>query len=157
MAAQARKRSKSTVKSTTKVVTQGTPIRFEPAHSDRKPKPNTAGVVAHEISPVGGFADFLREYAVITVAVGFAIATQAQVLIRQMLTSFIDPMYALLFNGQQLSTKTTIVHWHGREQAFAWGAFIYALLDFLFVLVVIYVVVKFFALDKLVKKDEKKK
>ncbi len=152
MAAQARKRTRGT----TKAVTQGTPIRFESPHSNRKPKPNTAVVVAHEINPVGGFAEFLREYAVITVAIGFAIAAQAQVLIKQLLTSFIDPMYALLLNGQVLSAKTTTITWHGRQQAFAWGAFVYALLDFIFVLVIIYVVIKFFALDKLAHKEKKK-
>lgn len=153
MAAQARKRTKGT----TKAVTQGTPIRFESPHSNRRPRPNTAVVVAHEINPVGGFTKFLREYAVITVAIGFAIATQAQVMIKQFLTSFVDPMYALLLNGQVLSAKTTTVTWHGRQQVFAWGAFVYALVDFIFVLVIIYIVVKFFALDKLVKKEEKKK
>lgn len=152
MAAQARKRTKGT----TKAVTQGTPIRFESPHSNRKPRPNAAVVVAHEMNPVGGFTKFLREYAVITVAIGFAIATQAQVLIKQLLASFIDPMYALLLNGQVLSAKTTTITWHGRQQAFAWGAFVYTLLDFLFVLIIIYAVVKFFALDKLTHEDKKK-
>ena len=157
MAAQARKRTNRSKKMTTEAVTQGTVIRFEQPKSGRKPKPNTAIVVAQEINPVGGFVNFLKEYAVITVAIGFAIATQAQVLIRQFLTSFVDPLYALLLNGQVLSAKTTTVAWHGREQVFAWGAFLYALVDFIFVLVIIYLVVKFFALDRLKKEEEEKK
>lgn len=153
MVAQARKRTKSSAN----VAAQGTVIRFEPASSDRKPKPSTAVIVAQEINPVGGFVNFLRDYAVITVAIGFAIATQAQVMIRQLSTSFIDPMYALLFNGGALSTKTTVITWHGRQQAFAWGAFVYSLMNLIFMLVVIYAVVKIFSLDKLAKKDEDKK
>jgi large-conductance mechanosensitive channel len=156
MAAQARKRTKRSKKNTAEAAAQGTTIRFESPSSDRKPKPSTAVIVAQEINPVSGFVGFLREYAVITVAIGFAIATQAQGLVRQLTTSFIDPLYALLFNGGTLSTKTTVLAWHGREQAFAWGAFVYSLLNFIFMLVIIYVVVKFFALDKLAKKDDKK-
>jgi len=154
MAAQTRK---PRAKRSTATVIQGTPIRFEAPNSGRKPKPNAAIVVAQEINPVSGFVGFLRDYAVITVAIGFAIATQAQGMIKQLSASFIDPAYALLLNGQVLSAKTTIITWHGREQAFAWGAFVYSLLNFMFMLVIIYLVVKFFALDKLQKPESKKK
>lgn len=141
----------------TEAIVQGTNLRFESPRSKRKPKPNPAAVVVQEINPVSGFVGFLREYAVITVAIGFAIATQAQVMIKQFSTSFIDPAYALLLNGQALSEKTATLTWHGREQIFAWGTFVYSLLNFLFMLVIIYVVVKFFALDKLQKPETKKK
>lgn len=142
------------------VIVQGTNIRFEAPKSDRKPKPNPAVVVAQEINPVSSFTTFLREYAVVTVAIGFAIATQAQVMIKQMSASFIDPAYALLLNGQSLSEKSTVVHWHGREQVFTWGAFVYSLLNLFFLLIIIFVIVKFFALDRLQKPkdaDQKKK
>ena len=105
---------------------------------------------------VGGFVNFLREHAVVSLAVGFAIATQAQALIKQLITSFIDPLYALLFNSQKLSSRSTTVHFHGREQAFPWGAFVYTFIDFLFVLMAIYFLIKLFNLDKLDKKVEKK-
>lgn len=156
MAAQARKRKKPMRPTTVEAVTTGTVIRMESPTSGRKPKPNTAVVVAQEINPVHGFVGFLKEYAVITVAIGFAIAAQAQVLIKQLSASFIDPMYALFFNGQALSVKTTVISFHGREQAFAWGAFVYSLMNFIFMLLVIFLVVKFFALDKLKKEDAKK-
>jgi large-conductance mechanosensitive channel len=139
---------------TTKVYTTGSTIRIEQPKSSRQPKPKVS-VVAKEVHAVGGFLDFLREHAVVSLAVGFAIATQAQALIRQLITSFIDPAWALVFNGQRLSAKQSIVHWHGREQLFAWGAFAYAMLDFLFVLLAMYMLVKLFGLDKLEKKKEK--
>jgi large-conductance mechanosensitive channel len=140
---------------TTKVYTTGSTIRIEQPKSSRQPKPKVSVVVAKEVHAVGGFLDFLREHAVVSLAVGFAIATQAQALIRQLITSFIDPAWALVFNGQRLSAKQSIVHWHGREQLFAWGAFAYAMLDFLFVLLAMYMLVKLFGLDKLEKKKEK--
>jgi large-conductance mechanosensitive channel len=113
-------------------------------------------VVAKEVNAVGGFLEFLREHAVVSLAVGFAIATQAQALIKQLITSFIDPAWALVFNGDKLSAKQSKIHWHGREQLFTWGAFAYAMLDFLFVLLAIYVLVKVFGLDKLEKPKKKK-
>ena len=70
-----RKRRKA---STSKMVTTGTTIRIEQPKSQRKPKPKVAVVVAQEINPVSGFVGFLREHAVVSLAVGFAIATQAQ-------------------------------------------------------------------------------
>ena len=156
MAAKARKRpSRSTIAAD--AVTPGSTIRFEKPKSNRKPKPNPAVVVVQEINPTHGFANFLRDFAVVTVAVGFMIATQAQILIKQMVTSFVDPLFALLVNGQALSAKTATVSWHGNTQTLAWGAFIYALVNFIFVLIVIYIVIKFFALDKLTKPKEDKK
>jgi large-conductance mechanosensitive channel len=142
---------------TTKVVTTGSTIRIEQPKSSRQPKTKVSVVVAKEVNAVGGFLEFLREHAVVSLAVGFAIATQAQALIRQLITSFIDPAWALAFNGDKLSAKQSIVHWHGREQLFTWGAFAYATLDFLFVLLAIYVLVKILGLDKLEKKKDKKK
>jgi len=153
MAAQRRRKVQKI--DSTEAIVQGTNLRFESPKSKRKPKPNPAVVVVKEVSPVNSFTQFLREYAVITVAIGFAIATQAQAMIRQMSTSFIDPAYALLLNGQALSEKVAVVTWHGRQQTFTWGAFVYSLLNFFFMLIVIFVVVKFFALDKLQKPKDK--
>ncbi len=105
------------------------------------------------VSAVGGFVNFLREHAVVTLAVGFAIATQAQAVIKQLISSFIDPLYGLLF-GQTLSAKSATLHLHGRTEHFAWGAFAYTLIDFLFVLAAIYAIVKVLNLDKLDKLPE---
>ncbi len=148
MAAKSRKRNK---RNTVQTVTTGTVIRLEEPKSDRKPKPNVATVMVQEINPVGGFVVFLREHAIVGLAVGFAIATQVQAMVKQLIASFIDPLYGLLFNGPKLSAKTLTLHWHGRAQEFSWGAFVYSLIDFLFVLAVIYLIIKFFNLDKLDK------
>jgi len=136
------------------VVTTGTPIRFEQPSSKRKAKHNPATVVVQEFNPVDGFVMFLREHAIVGLAVGFAIATQVQALVKQLIASFIDPMYGLFFS-QKLSDKTVILHWHGRAQVFAWGAFAYTLLDFVFIIGVIYAIIKVFNLDKWDKPKKK--
>jgi large-conductance mechanosensitive channel len=149
--AQTRRRRQA---SKTQTVVSGSTIRFEEPSSNRG-KPPVVKVVAQEMNPVTGFVGFLREHAVVGLAVGFAIATQAQSVIKQLIASFIDPLYALLVNGEKLSTKTLTLNFHGRTQQFGWGAFVYTLIDFLFVLVAIYVIIKFFNLDKLDKPKKK--
>jgi large-conductance mechanosensitive channel len=103
--------------------------------------------MAQDYNPVGGFVSFLREHAIVGLAVGFAIATQLQAVIKQLISSFINPLYGLLFNGQQLSSNTATFHWHGRQEQFGWGAFVYTLIDFLFVIAVIYVAIRIFHLE----------
>lgn len=146
-----RKRKAKTT--TARSATAGTTIRLEQPKSRRQPKPTIAKVIVQEVNPVGGFMNFLREHTVVTLAVGFAIATQAQALIKQLITSFIDPLFGLLFNGKKLSNMTFTLHFHHRSAQFGWGIFIYTLIDFLFVLLAIYLIVKIFNLDKLEKTD----
>ncbi len=131
-------------------LTTGTTIRFEQPKSKRKPRPNVAVVMAQEMNPVEGFIDFLKHYAVVGLAIGFVIGTQAQVLVKQLVSSFIDPLFKLLF-GEALNQRTFTWHFHDRSADFGWGAFLYILLNFFFVLAMIYIIVKFFKLDKLDK------
>jgi large-conductance mechanosensitive channel len=137
----------------TKVVTAGTTISFEEPKSDRG-KPPVAKVIVEEINPVGGFVSFLREYAVVGLAIGFVIGLQAQNLVRQLIASFIDPSFNLLF-GQALNQRTFTLHFHQRVANFPWGAFVYVVMNFLFVLAAIYILVKLFGLDKFEKAKKK--
>jgi|SRR5579884_667069 len=130
-------------------------VRFEEPRRRKGRKTPEKRVVVREIVPVGGFLNFLREHTVVTLAVGFAIATQAQAVIKQLIASFIDPLFGLVLNGQKLSTKTFTLQFHGRSEVFSWGAFVYAIIDFLFVLLAIYLIIKVFNLDKLEKHVEK--
>jgi large-conductance mechanosensitive channel len=106
---------------------------------------------------VQGFVGFLRERALVTLAVGFVVATQVQNVIKQLLGSFLDPLTNLLF-GAKLTTQTFTWHYHGRHEDFAWGQFVYVLIDFFIVVLTIYLLVKLFKLDKLdaPKTDAKK-
>jgi large conductance mechanosensitive channel len=137
-------RKRNTKRSSTAAVTTGSPIRMQPPKSARKPKPKA------EVHPVGGFANFLREYTVVSLAIGFVVATQVQGLVKQLVAGFVDPFTKLMF-GHALSNRTFTLHWHTRAANFAWGSFVYALIDFLIVLVVIYLIIKTFQLDKLNK------
>jgi large-conductance mechanosensitive channel len=149
--AQRKRQNKTTARS----VTTGTNFRLEQPASKRKPKPSAAKTAVKEARPVGGFADFLREYTVVSLAIGFVIATQMQGLVKQLVGGFVDPLSKLLF-GTALSQRTFTLHWHARAANFAWGDFAYELIDFLFVLILIYALIKIFKLDKLAKPKAKK-
>ena len=105
-----------------------------------------------ETNVTTGFVDFLRERAVVGLAVGFVIGSQAQTVVKQLVSSFIDPAFKLLF-GQNLSSRSFVLNLHHRHAQFGWGVFVYDLLDFLFLLIIIYLIIKIFKLDRLEKSD----
>jgi large-conductance mechanosensitive channel len=146
MAAKPRSRKKSANQSS--VSTAGSSIRIEVPQSSRHHQSKTRVVVSPAIIPASGFVQFLREHAIVGLAIGFVIGTQVQTLVKQLIDSFINPAFKLLF-GEALTAKASELHFRGRVASFGWGSFAYALLDFLFVLVAVYMIVKSLKLDKL--------
>lgn len=98
----------------------------------------------------GGFTDFLREKAVVGLAVGFIIGQQAQGLIKQFVESFITPLLNVVV-GDDLQKRTIKIGSGSNVESLTWGKFLYILISFIFVLFTVYVVVKIFKLDKLDK------
>ena len=76
-----------------------------------------------------------------------------KVLSKQLITSFIDPLFGLFF-GATLSTRSFTLTFHGHTEKFTMGAFVYALINFLFIVLVLYIIIKVFNLDKLDKTVE---
>jgi len=105
---------------------------------------------------VGGFANFLREYAVVGLAIGFVVGQQANAVMKQLVDSFVKPWVAVLF-GDDLNKRVAVLHHGTAPVPLPWGAFIYSFIDFFFVVVAIYVVIKLFRLDKLKKRTKKRK
>jgi large conductance mechanosensitive channel len=103
---------------------------------------------------VGGFANFLRDYGVVGLAVGFIIGLQAQTMMKQFVDSFLTPLLNMWL-GNNLSARSFSVGSGGDMVTFAWGKFLYAFINFLFVVLVIYLLVKIFKLDKLSKPKAK--
>ena len=103
-----------------------------------------------------GFTNFLREYAVVGLAVGFIAGQQANGVVKQLVASFVDPWVKILF-GQDLSTRAAHFHHHSQVVLLPWGAFVYVLIEFFLVLLVVYLVIKVFRLDKFRKPVEESK
>jgi large conductance mechanosensitive channel len=105
---------------------------------------------------VGGFVHFLRDYAVVGLAVGFIIGVQAQTVIKQLIESFITPLINVLV-GENFQNKSLTISSGENTSKLAYGKFLYVLLNFVIVMLFIYLLVKLFKLDKLNKKPEPKK
>ncbi len=103
---------------------------------------------------VGGFTNFIREYAVVGLAVGFIIGQQANAVMKQLVASFVDPWLRVLF-GPSLEKRVIILHHESTPVEMPWGAFVYAFIEFFCVAIIIYLVVKLLRLDKLKKPKEK--
>ncbi|HEY5152836.1 MAG TPA: MscL family protein [Candidatus Saccharimonadales bacterium] len=146
---------KSDQKEATVTVNTGDTIRIGSSNSHHR-RPKHLLIDPQEIHPVNGFLDFLREHSVVSLAIAFVIGLQSQTLVKQLVTSFIDPLFSLLF-GRSLSQRTFTLDWHGRAVNFTWGAFAYALLDFIFVLAAVYAIVKILSLEDLDKPRRKAK
>ena len=106
--------------------------------------------------PVGGsihgFAEFLRAHAIVGLAVGFVLGAQVQLLANQLIDSFLDPFLKLL-TGSGLKNRFFVMHFNGNVSVFHWGSFVFSLIDFLFVIGVLYVIIKVLKLEKLDKKS----
>lgn len=118
-------------------------------------RPHVSVIVSSDLSePVHGFVNFLRDYAVVGLAVGFIIGLQAQTLMKQLVDSFITPFLNLLVGDMQ--SKQTTLALGTKSATLAWGKFIYSFVSFLFVVLFVYLIVKLFKLDRLGAKKEKK-
>lgn len=122
----------------------------------RKRRSRIAVVVRPDVvNPVSGFVTFLREHAIVGLAVGLVIGTQVKALVDQLIDSFVSPIVAFLIGGGgSLTTQVVKFHIDQKDLVLKWGAFAYALIDFVAVLATIYAMIKIFNLDQLDKKKE---
>ena len=133
-----------------KAIAGSSTLRLKEANTrDRTPRQNHLTVIFPD-ELVGGFFDFLRSHAIVSLAVGFVIATQVQAVVKQLVSSFITPTFQVFFKGALLKDSW---NWHfkGHVVSYNWGIFANDLLDFLFVLIAIYLLIRFFKLEKLDK------
>lgn len=128
---------------------------MEEPSSSRQRKPRTT-VIVQEMNPASGFVAWLRQNAVVGLAIGFVVGTQVQVVVKQLISSFIDPLFTLFF-GQELSNKAFYVTLNGTTAKISWGLFLNVLINFLFTLLAIYIIIKILKLDKLDQPKDKDK
>ncbi|MEO6513751.1 MAG: MscL family protein [Candidatus Saccharimonadales bacterium] len=118
-------------------------------------RPHVSVIVSSDLTdPVHGFVTFLRDHAVVGLAVGFIIGLQAQTLMKQLVDSFLTPLLNLFLGD--VNKKQTTLSLADKTATFAWGKFVYSLVAFLFVVLAIYVIVKVLNLDKLENPKRKK-
>lgn len=101
---------------------------------------------------VVGFFDFIRERGVMGIAIGIIIGTTVTALVRSMVDDVINPIVSLFLVEDSLRGAT----FHLGSATIGWGNFVSALLDFIIIALVIYVLFRIFRLEKLDKKPVKK-
>jgi large conductance mechanosensitive channel len=100
-----------------------------------------------------GFFDFIRTQGVVGLAIGFIIGTQARTLVEQFSKSFINPILGLVVGESEgLNSAFFTLTFQGNNAEFYWGAFIYALINFIIIAMIVYFTFKLLRLDKLDKK-----
>ena len=104
----------------------------------------------HLSRTVSGFRDFLREYGVVALAVGFVFGAQVKTVVDSFIAGFVNPIVGILLPGKgALDQKTFIFHHDGKMTTFAWGSFVSSVLSFVIIAFIIYATVKLLKLDKL--------
>ena len=139
--------NKSKNKVNSNVVTSVNNIRMKSPNSKSR-SPRLSGASINTDAIMSGFIDFLKNHSVVTLAVGFVIATQVQGLVKQLVDSFITPTIQFFFKSSLLKDSITI-HLTNHTIVYTWGQFANQFLIFFFVLVAIYLIIKIFRLDKL--------
>ena len=104
-------------------------------------------------SQVNGFGDFIRDYGIVGLAVGFVFGAQVKSVVDVFTASIINPMVGLILPGTgNLNQKTLTVSVFSKQAVFGWGIFISTLISFFIVAIIIYLTFKALHLDKLSKK-----
>jgi large conductance mechanosensitive channel len=121
-----------------------------------KVSPRVAAIAPRVVgNPVGGFVAFMREQAVVGLAIGLVLGTQAKQIVDSLTANFINPIVGLLTPGDSdLAKKVFVLHSGTKSATFGWGAFVSTLISFIIVAAVIFFVIKGLRLDKLDKKKE---
>lgn len=101
------------------------------------------------LDQVHGFVNFLRENAIVGLAVGFVAGAQAQAVVKTLVDSFLTPALQMVFGGDLQKQQFHSNFLHGGN--FGWGKLVYALINLIFVLAAVYALIKIFKLDKLQK------
>lgn len=102
---------------------------------------------------VGDFVNFLRDHAIVGLAIGFVVGTQAQSVVKQLIESFITPAINLVIGGASLDKRKFFLQFFHNGQDFYWGKMVLVLINLVVVLATIYIIVKVLNLDKLEKKQ----
>jgi large conductance mechanosensitive channel len=103
---------------------------------------------------VGGFGEFIREYGIVGLAIGFVFGAQVKSVVDVFTATIVNPLVGLILPGTgSLNQKTLTIHVFSKQAVFGWGLFISTLISFIIVAIIIYITFKALNLDRLAKKQ----
>jgi len=128
-----------------KITREGSELAPTPKH-----KKVTKRVHAKAKEDAISFVEFIRTQGVVGLAIGFIMGAQAKLIVDQLSASFINPVLGIIVGSPQgLSGKTFYLTVWGRSATFMWGAFAFAVINFLIIAAVIFFTFRWLHLDKL--------
>jgi large conductance mechanosensitive channel len=116
-------------------------------------------IVAHKIKgksrqEYNEFVEFFRGQGVVGLAIGFVLGAEVKSLVSAFTKSYIDPLVGLILPGNgQLIHRTLSITLGSQTAVFGVGSFLFALIDFLIIVLIIYLTYRWLKLDKLDKKQ----
>ncbi len=116
---------------------------MEPVKSESQPRERI--ILAVPRYAITGFLEFVRERGVVGLAVGFVFATSVQKVVTAFVTDIVNPFIGVAFLG---TTQTLAQYTIG---GFKIGDFISAMLDFVILIIIVYLLFRGLGLDKLDK------
>jgi large conductance mechanosensitive channel len=99
------------------------------------------------------FVEFIRKQGVVGLAIGFIIGAATGALVSSLVKNLVNPIIAAIFGKPDLSSMTFTIH----NAVFNYGTFINALIDFVLILLVVYLIFKVLRLEKLDLEEEEEK
>lgn len=115
----------------------------------------TSAAKARTQAQFNGFFEFLRTQGVVGLAIGFIIGTQAKVLVDQLNASFINPLLGLMIgSGDNLTSQKFSLTIGDNTAVFAWGLFVFVMINFIITAAIVYFTFRWLRLDKLDKKKD---
>lgn len=113
--------------------------------SHKDPAPRERIILAVPRYAITGFLEFVRERGVVGLAVGFVLATSVQKVVTAFVGDVVNPFIGIIFFGKAESLSQYTIG------SFKIGDFVSVLIDFLFLLAIIYLLFRVLGLDKLDK------
>ena len=103
-------------------------------------------------SALGDFVDFIREQGVVGLAVAVILGAAAKDVVDSLVNDVVDPLIGLVFNAEDLATKSFSVTLGDNTAQIVWGNLLSTIISLLIVALVVY-----FVLNKFFSKLDKKK
>lgn len=105
---------------------------------------------------VNGLADFIREQGVVGLAIGFVIGASTATLMRSLVDNILmPPLGVLLGSGEGIKTMSlSMGTYQGKEALLRYGQFFNDFINFLILVLAIYLVFRILRLDRFNKKKE---
>ena len=97
-----------------------------------------------------GFIEFVRKQGVVGLAIGFIIGVATAALVTSLTTDLINPIIGAIIGSANLDTLTFTIG----DDVFNYGHFITVLIDFVIILLVVYLGFKVLRLEKLDLEEE---